>query len=271
MIGIFDVNGDCVVTYNWDNAWGYNPEPDGPMADTLGILNPLRYRSYVYDDETGYYYLQSRYYDPEICRFINADNYPATGQGLTGNNMFVYCGNNPVSRKDTSGDLWGAIAIGVFTQYASDVVGNLIDGKTGIDVFMPTSSLGDYIAAGVTALIPGTGIGAAFVRNIASEGISIIEDAIVGNEINLANSVTNIGLGTVLDVGFEKVTDKVVDFIGSKEPINYSSYAHKVCTNKSNMSREQILVSMRRSIRINRALSEVTEVAFGFGRACLPY
>lgn len=271
VIGIFDVNGNCVVTYNWDNAWGYNPEPDGPMADTLGTLNPLRYRSYVYDEETGYYYLQSRYYDPEICRFINADNYPATGQGFTGNNMFVYCGNNPVSRKDTSGDLWGTVAIGVITQYVSDVVGNLIDGKTGIDVFMPTSSLGDYIAAGVTALIPGTGIGAAFVRNIASEGISIIEDAIVGNEINLVNSVTNVGLGTILDVGFEKVTDKVVDFISSKEPKNYSSYAHKVCTNKSNMSREQILVRMRRSIRINRALSEVTEVAFGFGRACLPY
>lgn len=103
VIGIFDVNGDCVVTYNWDNAWGYNPEPDGPMADTLGTLNPLRYRSYVYDEETGYYYLQSRYYDPEICRFINADTFTSTGQGLLGNNMFAYCLNNPVTCVDTSG------------------------------------------------------------------------------------------------------------------------------------------------------------------------
>ena len=52
VMGIFDGSGNCVVTYNWDNAWGYNPEPEGSLADTLGTLNPLRYRSYVYDEET---------------------------------------------------------------------------------------------------------------------------------------------------------------------------------------------------------------------------
>ena len=73
------------------------------MSNTLGALNPLRYRSYVYDTETGYYYLQSRYYDPEIGRFINADGYVSTGQGLLGNNMFAYCNNNPVIYEDASG------------------------------------------------------------------------------------------------------------------------------------------------------------------------
>ena len=60
-------------------------------------------RSYVYDDETGLYYLQSRYYDPEIGRFINADVFTSTGQGLLGNNMFAYCNNNPVNYVDPSG------------------------------------------------------------------------------------------------------------------------------------------------------------------------
>ena len=101
--GIFDGNGNLVVLYNWDNAWGYNPAPEGSLASTLGTLNPLRYRGYVYDTETGYYYLQSRYYDPEIGRFINSDAFVATGQGLLGNNMFAYCGNNPVSRYDPTG------------------------------------------------------------------------------------------------------------------------------------------------------------------------
>jgi len=96
VIGILDGGGNGVVLYNWDNAWGYHPQPEGPMADTLGTLNPLRYRSYVYDQETELYYLQSRYYDPEISRFINADNFISTGQGLLGNNMFAYCRNNPV-------------------------------------------------------------------------------------------------------------------------------------------------------------------------------
>lgn len=71
----------------------------------IGALNPLRYRGYVYDTETGLYYLQSRYYDPEIGRFINADAFTSTGQGLLGNNMFAYCGNNPVVYEDDSGGM----------------------------------------------------------------------------------------------------------------------------------------------------------------------
>ena len=98
--GIFNEDGNPVVIYNWDNAWGYNPLPEGIIASTLGSLNPLRYQGYVYDQETGLYYLQSRYYNPEIGRFINADALVATGQGLLGNNMFAYCLNNPVSLKD---------------------------------------------------------------------------------------------------------------------------------------------------------------------------
>ena len=108
--GIYDADGNLVVFYYWENAWGYNPFVDGPLASTLGALNPLRYRSYVYDTETGYYYLQSRYYDPEIGRFINADAYASTGQGFIGNNMFAYCLNNPVLYSDPTGTaagIWG--------------------------------------------------------------------------------------------------------------------------------------------------------------------
>ena len=72
------------------------------MADK----NPLRYRGYYYDAETGFYYLQSRYYDPTNRRFINADSYSSTGQGFVGTNMFAYCGGNPVNRSDASGCFW---------------------------------------------------------------------------------------------------------------------------------------------------------------------
>ena len=57
----------------------------------------------MYDTESGFYYLQSRYYDPKICRFINADDFASTGQGILGHNMFAYCGNNPVIFEDSSG------------------------------------------------------------------------------------------------------------------------------------------------------------------------
>ena len=85
------------------------------MVSTIGILNSFRYRGYVYDTETELYYLQSRYSDAEVGRFINADGYISTGQGINGSNVFAYCGNNPVNFVDTGGtdasaiinDAWG--------------------------------------------------------------------------------------------------------------------------------------------------------------------
>ena len=65
--------------------------------------NPFRYRGYYYDYETGFYYLNSRYYDPATGRFINADVYISTGKGILGHNMYAYCRNNPVMRYDSSG------------------------------------------------------------------------------------------------------------------------------------------------------------------------
>ena len=190
VMGIFDGSGNCVVTYNWDNAWGYNPEPEGSMADTLGTLNPLRYRSYVYDEETELYYLQSRYYDPEICRFINADVYPSTGQGLTGNNMFAYCGNNPVVRTDSQGEWWhlvvGAI-VGAASQYVSDVVSNLASGKSFTESLVPTSSAVDYLAAAASGALAASGVGAlgSAVANAAIDGAAYIANCgINGEEIN---------------------------------------------------------------------------------------
>ena len=102
VVGLLDATGAQVVTYTYD-AWGVGLAVTGTKANSIGALNPLRYRGYVYDVDTELYYLQSRYYDPQVGRFINADGLYSTGQGFVGNNMFAYCGNNPVDRQDTSG------------------------------------------------------------------------------------------------------------------------------------------------------------------------
>ncbi len=115
VVAILNSSGEVKVKYTYD-AWGNILSTTGSLANTLGKYNPLRYRGYVYDTETGLYYLKSRYYDPAIGRFLNADNYPSTGQGLLGNNMFAYCGNNPVARQDANGKYYESaldvIAIG---------------------------------------------------------------------------------------------------------------------------------------------------------------
>ena len=77
----------------------------------MAVVNPLQYRGYYHDSETGFYYLQSRYYDPEICRFINADSYASTGQSYLGYNTFAYCGNDPVNRTDADGEFWDTASV----------------------------------------------------------------------------------------------------------------------------------------------------------------
>ena len=102
IVAILDSAGSVVVQYKYD-AWGKPISKTGSMASTLGTVQPFRYRGYVYDEETGLYYLQTRYYDPENVRFLNADIYVSTGRGLLDSNMFAYCRNNPTCREDSSG------------------------------------------------------------------------------------------------------------------------------------------------------------------------
>ena len=91
-------------TYDaWGNVTAHTRSGGTPSTTSIVYRNPIRYRGYVYDNETGWYYLQSRYYDPANHRFINADSYASTGQGFTGTNMFAYCNNNPVNYCDESG------------------------------------------------------------------------------------------------------------------------------------------------------------------------
>ena len=90
---------ESVATYEYD-AWGNIVSSSGRLAE----INPLRYRGYYYDSETGFYYLQSRYYDPVNRRFINADSYASTGQGFIGTNMFAYCNNSPILFVDHDGN-----------------------------------------------------------------------------------------------------------------------------------------------------------------------
>ena len=97
VVKLIQANGHVVAQYTYD-AWG-NVSSSGRLAE----INPLRYRGYYYDNETGFYYLQSRYYDPANRRFINADSYQSTGQGFVGTNMFAYCNNNTPIYSDPTG------------------------------------------------------------------------------------------------------------------------------------------------------------------------
>ena len=104
--------GQVVAKYSYD-AWG-NCTVTNATGYAVGDKNPFRYRGYYYDTETGFYYVSSRYYDPEIGRFINADDIAYLGMGgLTSYNLFAYCGNNPVMGYDPYGTFdWSSFGKG---------------------------------------------------------------------------------------------------------------------------------------------------------------
>ena len=96
VVAILDENGNAVVSYGYD-AWGAPLWCTGELAETLGKVQPFRYRGYVFDEETGLYYLRSRYYNPRWGRFVNADG------AIIQKNLFAYCSNGPIVGYDPSG------------------------------------------------------------------------------------------------------------------------------------------------------------------------
>lgn len=165
-------DGGSGATYAYD-AWGNILR----MSGTLAELNPLRYRGYVYDQETGFYYLNSRYYDPAVGRFISADNYPTTGQGLNGNNMFAYCGNNPVSRQDDGGEFWNIVigaGVGAVVSGLISVASQVLENKGIANV--------DWARVGVAAAA------GAISGGFAATGIKVNGQMVVNGIIGAASS-----------------------------------------------------------------------------------
>ena len=196
---LVDASGNEVAAYDYD-PYGKIITATGDLAE----INPLRYRGYYYDSETGFYYLQSRYYDPEICRFINGDKYSATATGFLGYNMFAYCNNNPIIAADYDGE-WLNIVIGAVVGAVIGAATTAIDAyKTGgWDAF---SSGKTWAKMGVSAAIgAGSGLVAAsgigFVGAIgigASTGFaeSTLHKAIDGKNLNNLNELMDIAVDT---------------------------------------------------------------------------
>ena len=170
VVRIVDSSRNTVASYTYD-PWGKIISSSGTLAD----INPLRYRGYYYDAETGFYYLQSRYYDPEIGRFINADSYASTdATGLLSTNMFAYCENNPVMRVDPTGELFWDI----------------------LDVFMAALSWDDFLespslvnlgwaALDTLALLPGVPS-----SGYARRGVEVVSSI---SHANKAKDVAKVG------------------------------------------------------------------------------
>lgn len=185
VIELVDINGNSVAKYKYD-AWGNMLYQSGSMADE----NPYRYRGYRFDEDTGLYYLQSRYYNPETGRFISADgNFGPNGNAI-GHNSYAYTKNSPILYTDPDGE-WGGIddliagavgaVVGVVGQYASDVYDNIVTDGFSVDSFKPSSSWETYAGAAIGGFVggvaflylgpAGTGAVTGFVTTFTAQGL----------------------------------------------------------------------------------------------------
>ena len=117
-------SGTSVAEYSY-NAWGKVLSATGTMA----AINPIRYRGYYFDSDSGLYYVSSRYYNPEVGRWINADNRFDVGAGFAGYNLFAYCANNPVILFDPEGGF--AVSTLLVCVIAGAIVGGTVGGFIG--------------------------------------------------------------------------------------------------------------------------------------------
>lgn len=175
VLGFCDSAGNKVAEYEYD-AWGNVISTTDTTAIGIANLNPIRYRGYYYDTDTGLYYLQSRYYNPQVGRFLNADNQLSTG-GMTGINLFAYCGNSPVNRIDPSGEAWYHWAIGaaiVVACAAATVV-----------------TAGGFAAAATAVCMVGSGFAAATTASTVAAGAFIGSATVYGMAVLSAASTSS--------------------------------------------------------------------------------
>ena len=177
IVAIADKNGTVVANYYYD-AWGNVTQITGNTA--LAQTNPLRYRSYYYDSETGYYHLKSRYYSPEVGRFLNADGYLAElGGNINGYNLFAYCLNNPVNLSDTTGHWpsWSqAFAVVAVAALAVAAVAMVI-ATAGVAAPALAVAGGGIISAGAAATAASVASAALLTSGIAATA-AIVTDAV---------------------------------------------------------------------------------------------
>ena len=204
---LVDASGNVVASYEYD-PYGKVLSATGPMADA----NPLRYRGYVYDQETGFYYLQSRYYDPTIGRFLNADGYASTGQGIIGHNTYTYCLNNPINNFDSLGEFTLSVVLGA-------AIGGAIAGA-----FIGTVS--HLISSGIN----GTSVTASSLINAAATGaitgaIGAVGGAIGGTAAVFASVAVGIFSGTVTAINTDgPILRKIVSGLTATMVAGFGTY-----------------------------------------------
>ena len=216
IIGIADNTKAWVVRYRYD-AWGKHTHMYGTMRNTLGKLNPFRYRGYVFDEETGDYWLRSRYYRPGWGRFLNADEVEFNCR-LENRNAYMYCNCNPINRIDVDGHSWTLFtfvvgAIGFVAGAAGQIASNLATGQPVLEHALGAGLGG--ATYNLVSLSTGNVAAAAYASAAVEATVNEVEDYIVGKKDltgkEVLNSLGAVALQTVSNGSIYLLTGTVVN------------------------------------------------------------
>ena len=197
IVAVYNESGTKLISYVYD-AWGNaNISFHNGGENTNATRNPFTYRGYCFDQDLGLYYLQSRYYDAKVGRFISADEIAvitASPTALTDKNLYAYCDNNPITRGDGDGEFWNYIIGGIVGAIAGGVVSALNGGDTkDIIIGVFSGALSGVVAASPLGWLAQAAI---------SAGISAVADA-TSQTVDIIQS-----RGTICDYNFYKTVDE---------------------------------------------------------------
>ena len=209
IIGIYDKTNTLLATYTYDGYGNHkvidSTNQENKEESFIGNINKIRYKGYYYDEETQLFYCNSRYYSPELCRFISPDSIEYLDpQSINGLNLYCYCMNNPIMYADPSGHsvilamLIGAgigLVVGLGSQLASDVISNVI--TNGFDFSeWEMSSWQTYLGAGL-----GGAIGGAltpFLGPVATGFITGASSTVISMGLSNVTGAANYSLGEII-------------------------------------------------------------------------
>ena len=280
IIGLSDASGQWVVDYSYD-TWGNLLKAGGSMASTLGVDNPFRYRGYYYDTETGLYYLESRYYNPELGRMMSADSLSVLGMSkttLNDKNLYNYCDGNPVGRVDESGTFPVAIfiqgAIGGVIGFASGVMtaGAVaeIEGRKVTTKEVLTGAVTGFFTGAASGMIKSKGV--AWIVNIAITGAvtAYATDGSIKDKLGAAlndmtkAAVTSVAFGVELPI----LEDMGNTILGAAVGGIYDMSIAKANSGRKNNTSRTSASSSSKSGYSERWLVSVERKYTGSGRFC---
>lgn len=202
VVQIIDEGGVLQAEYVY-SPWGEIISAEGDLAE----INPLRYRGYYYDSETGFYYLQSRYYDPQNHRFINADSYLSTGRGTVAQNMFAYADNSPVMNTDSCGN---------YTFYTVNEVSDVTqqENKNGVQMYSVTIK---YTCEVVNFYLPMKDVAldgtATFIFGVKSNGVLTYDNKSQSDLALIGDKAVSIALAKAM---YKTATEQVAGALSGR-------------------------------------------------------